>query len=96
MVTGWPYLGMFTLSSNQGMARMVPAVMFGFVDGCRCWYGKRRAPGIWSFSIIVESRLKQKMQTWSYSLRRHPSVYLEQAPARAPLACSAPPTGTRR
>jgi hypothetical protein len=53
-------------------------------------------PGIWSLSIVVNFRLKQKMQTWLYSLGRNPRVYLEQAPPRTPLACSAQPTGVRR
>ncbi len=52
-------------------------------------------PGIWSLSIVVNFRLKQKMQTWLYSLGRNPRVYLEQAPPRTPLACSAQPTGSR-
>jgi len=41
MIMGRPYLGMFMLGSNQAMPRMVPAVMFGFVDGRRACYGKR-------------------------------------------------------
>jgi hypothetical protein len=55
--------------------------------------GESLAP---SLSIIVESRLKQKMQTWSYSLGRNPRVYPEQAASRTPLACFAVPTGSRR
>jgi hypothetical protein len=53
-------------------------------------------PGTWSLSIVVNFRLKQKMQTWLYSLGRNPRVYLEQAPPRTHLACSAQPTGVRR
>jgi hypothetical protein len=45
---GRPYLGMFMLGSNKTMPRMVPAVMFGFVDRWRASYGKRRVTGIWS------------------------------------------------
>jgi hypothetical protein len=55
--------------------------------------GQSLAPGL---SIVVESRLKQKMQTWPYSLGRNPRVYPEQAPSRTPLACSAEPIGSRR
>ena len=55
--------------------------------------GQSLAPGL---SIVVESRLKQKMQIWLYSLRRNLRVYLEQALSRTLLACSAQPTGSHR
>ena len=55
--------------------------------------GESLAPNL---SIIVESRLKQKMQTRSYRLGRNPRVYPEQASSRTPLACCAEPTGSRR
>jgi hypothetical protein len=94
MTMGRPYLGTFMLVFNQTMPHMVPAVMFGLTDGCCAGMesGVSLAAG---HVIIVESRLKQKMQIWPYSLRRNPRVYLEQAPSRTYLACSAQPTGSR-
>jgi hypothetical protein len=83
---GRPYLWMFMLRSNDAMPRVVPAMMFGFVDRCRAWFGKQRVLGIWFLSIIVNFKLKQKMQTWPYRLRRNPRMYLEQAPSGTPLA----------
>ncbi len=59
---------------------------FRFCGGCRTWYGKRRVSGIWSLSIVVEFRLKQKMQIWAYSRRRNPRVYLKQGPPRTTRA----------
>lgn len=41
-----PRLGMFMLGFDQALLRTVPAVMFGFIDGCRASHGKRRIPGI--------------------------------------------------
>ncbi len=95
MATRQPGLGMFMLGFDQAILRMVSAVMFGLVDECRAWFerGESLASGL---SIIVESRLKQKMQTRSYSLGRNPRVYPEQASSRTPLDCSAEPTGSRR
>ena|SRR5918992_3803984 len=94
MNMGRPYLGTFMLVFNQAMPHMVPAVMFGFAEGCRAGMerGESLADG---HVIIVECRLKQKMQIWLYSLRRNLRVYLEQAPSRTLLACSAQPTGSR-
>jgi hypothetical protein len=95
MATGQPRLGMFMLGFDQAIRRKVPAVMFGLVDECRAWFerGESLVPNL---SIIVESRLKQKMQTRPYRLGRNPRVYPEQASSRTPLACSAEPTGSRR
>jgi len=92
---GRPYLWMFMLRSNDAMPRVVTAVMFGFVDRCRAWYGKQRVPGIWSLSTTVNFKLKQKMQTWSYRLRRNPRMCLEQAPLMN-TSRSAQPTRSRR
>jgi hypothetical protein len=92
---GRPYLQMSMLGRNQAMPRMVACGNARFLDRRRA--GMERVKSLVSgLSLIVESRLKQKMQTWHYSPRRTPRVYLEQAPSRTPLACSAEPTGSRR
>jgi hypothetical protein len=95
MDIGRPYLRMFMLGFYEAMPHMVSEVMFGFVDGCRAGLerGESLASGL---SIIVESRLKQKMQTWPYGFRRNPRVYLKQALSQASLARSAQPTASRR
>ena len=83
MATGQPRLGMSMLGLGQAILRMVPGMK----------RGEFLAPNL---SIIVESRLKQKMQTWPYRLGRNPRVYPEQASPRTPLACCAEPTGSRQ